>query len=83
MTRVTGSRKPGFRITYIHAFTAIGSDDEEGVIAFMSADGPMPMIAADPERLEQLRPIAQQVADAMDVTVTLARFGTREDLETL
>ena len=48
--------QPGFRITSITAFTAIGDDDEEGVVAFLGpGDVWMPMVAADMTRLTQLR----------------------------
>ena len=51
--------QPGFRITEITAFTKIGPDDEEGVCAFLGPDGMwMPMIAADPHRVDDLRAIA-------------------------
>ena len=52
--------QPGFRITEITAFTAIGEDDEEGICAFLSGDGIwMPMVAADISRLTQLRERAE------------------------
>ena len=52
--------QPGFRITSITAFTTIGPDDEEGVMAFMTPSGTwMPMIAADSHRVDDLREIAK------------------------
>jgi hypothetical protein len=51
--------QPGFRITEITAFTTIGEDDEEGVVAFMGDGVWMPMIAADITRLTQLRQHAE------------------------
>lgn len=52
---------PGFRITSITAFTTIGKDNEEGVMAFRDeAQGVwMPMIAADEHRVNDLRRIAE------------------------
>lgn len=52
------TKYPGFRIRTIHAITGIDDDDEEGIPAFMSPDGPIPMIASDHVRLEQLKQIA-------------------------
>lgn len=55
------TRYPGFRIETITAFTTIGDDDEEGVLAFLGKDGFwIPMVAANPERLEDLRRIAAE-----------------------
>lgn len=71
---------PGFRITTIHAITAIGPDDEEGVPAFMSALGPIPMIAANEERLESLKEKAQELADMDGVDFKITRFSVREDI---
>jgi hypothetical protein len=59
-------------------------DDTEGIPAFLSKGGtPMPMIGADKERIESLRPIAQEIADASGVALTLCHFTTREDVETI
>ena len=60
---------PGFRITEITAFTTIGPDDEEGVVAFMDGEIWMPMVAADITRLSMLRAIADRFrADGTDIT---------------
>lgn len=70
----------GFRITEIHAITAIGEDGEEGVPAWMSTVGPIPLIAADPRRLDQIKALAQQIADATDQNFKITRFSVREDI---
>lgn len=72
-----------FRIETIHAFVAVDDDDEEGLTGFMSESGWMPMVAADPTRLESLRPIAQQIAAASGATIKLVRFSQREELEVI
>lgn len=73
-----------FRITSITAYTQIGPDDEEGIIAFLNDDGAwMPMIAADPARLDQLRMFAQVTADISGRPVTVRQFGIGEVLDTI
>jgi len=70
-----------FRITSITAFTQIGEDDEEGVIAFLGADGMWyPLVAADGERLEAMRPHAQRIADITDRPVCERRFDAAMEL---
>jgi len=70
----------GFRITEIHAVTSIGDDDEEAIPAFMSADGPVPMISSDRVRLEQLKQMAQFVADRTGKNFKIVKFSAREDV---
>ena len=48
----------------------------------MSPDGVMwPMVAANEERLTQLRPLARWIAQRSGRPVTLVRFTTREERE--
>lgn len=73
-----------FRITSITAYTQIGPDDEEGIIAFLNDDGAwMPMIAADPARLDQLRMFAQVTADITRQPVTVRQFAVGEVIGTI
>jgi hypothetical protein len=60
----------GFRIEALTAFTIIGEDDEEGVMAFHDAATRtwIPMIAADERRVEQLRGIARSIRPDGDYT---------------
>lgn len=72
----------GFRITLIHAFIAVADDKDEGITGFLDRSGMwMPMIAADPKRLELLRPKAQEIATASGRKIWVARFAHREDIE--
>lgn len=74
---------PGFRIMSLHAFVALDpATDEEGVIAQRMIDGWMPMVAANPERLEQFRADATRIAKATGQTIKLVKFSVREDVET-
>lgn len=56
--------KAGFRITTIHAFTALDDDEEEGLCAMLTPSGWMPMVAGDEVRLGVLRPMAAEIAKA-------------------
>jgi len=60
----------GFKITKIYAFIATDPmDGDEGVIAFQNDDGPMmPMIGADMTRLNDLRVIADQIAENANIS---------------
>lgn len=65
-------------------FAFIAPDAEgEGLTAFRTADGWMPMVAADPTRVDGLRKVAQMIADATGKSVTLARFSVRENVEVI
>jgi hypothetical protein len=70
----------GFRITEIHAIVGIGDDDEEGIPAVMTGDGPLPLIASDRVRLEQLKMMAQQIANQTSLSYKVVRFSVREDV---
>lgn len=72
------------RIEQLYAFIALDPEDNtEGVIAFQSPAGPMPMVAADMKRVEQMRPVAAALAREGGIKVTLCRFEIRTELETL
>lgn len=74
----------GFRITTLHAFTQVGEDDEEGIIAVLGPDDIwVPAITADPVRLEWFRPWAEITARTTGRPVLLSRFDVRTDLETI
>lgn len=67
---------PGFRITVIHAITAIGDDDEEGIPAL----GNLPLIAANEERLHMITAMAQDISNLTGQTFKITRFSVREDI---
>lgn len=70
----------GFRITEIYAITGIGGDDEEGVPAFLTSAGAMPLIAADPRRLASIKAMAQRIADETGRNFKITKFSVREDI---
>lgn len=66
-----------FKITEIWAFCAVGPDGDEGLPAFNAPGGlVMPMVCADKARLENLRPLAEALADKKGITIRLKRFTT-------
>jgi alkanesulfonate monooxygenase SsuD/methylene tetrahydromethanopterin reductase-like flavin-dependent oxidoreductase (luciferase family) len=74
----------GFRITTLWAFVSVDpSDGDEGLLAARIGDYWLPMVAADRERLELLRPYAEKTGRAGNVRVRLIRFEQRTEVEVL
>lgn len=74
------------RIKEIFAFVSEDEHGDEGICAFSTPAGMMPMIGADPERIEDLRPIAKLLAGQKQFTnkgIKLIKFTVREDLEVI
>ena len=70
------------RIDQMYAFIQLDPlDNTEGVIAFMSENGWMPMVGADMGRVEFLKPMAKRVADETGRPVQLIKFSVREEIE--
>jgi|SRR6266849_5113092 len=71
-------------IDEIFMFISVDDDGNEGVCAFQTASGMMPMIGADLDRIESLRPIAKQLAGIQEYTgkkIRLVKFKVREEME--
>ena len=68
------------KIDAMWAFVSVDQDGNEGVCAFQSGMGPMPMVAADGARVDSLRPIARSLTRS-GLTIKLVKFSKREDLE--
>lgn len=72
------------RIEEIWAYTQVDPrDNNEGVIALETKHGPLPMIAADKERLDDLRPYAMEMAVRTGRPVNVTKFSVREDVEVI
>ncbi len=72
------------KIEAIYAFISIDEGPEdEGIVAALMGDKWMPLVGADMDRVESLKPLAMGVARATGKRIVLARFGDREDLEEL
>jgi hypothetical protein len=66
-----------FKITEVFAFIAVDpTDGDEGVMAFYSEDmgGMMPMIGADPKRVESLTIKAEEIKVNHAIDYTIKRF---------
>lgn len=73
-----------YRITELFAFVAVDHDGDEGVIGFRHPSGDwLPLVGADMERIESLKPFAMKTAAASGKPVKLLRFKVREEIETL
>lgn len=75
--------KGQLRIEQMYAFICLDRDNTEGVVAFQSATGPMPMVGADMKRVDSLRPLAAKIARETGTKITLCRFEIRTELETI
>ncbi len=73
--------KGQLRIDSMFAFICLDDDGTEGIPAFMTPGGiAMPMVGADLQRVDSLRPIARQMVEA-GKKITLVKFSHRETLE--
>lgn len=73
----------GFVITDIYAFVAVHPDGDEGILGQSVAGVLMPLIGADLTRLQQLRPMAEQIAKQSGKVVKLVRFTHRTELDVI
>jgi hypothetical protein len=72
------------RIEAMYAFVALDPDDNtEGVVAFMTPQGWVPMVGADLGRVEQLRPLAQEQAKELGLPILLLNFTNRTEVEVI
>ena len=72
------------KIEQIYAFIAEDTGpDDEGVTGFATGMGWMPMVGADIDRIESLKPIAQQIAKSTGKKIKLIKFTNREEVETI
>ena len=65
---------PGFRVEELWVFIGIDDDGDEGVMAFQSGQGVVPLVAADETRRRQLEPIAKQIAEVKGGTYECRHF---------
>jgi hypothetical protein len=71
-------------INEIWAFVSVDPEDGyEGVISapLMGPGSQVPLIAADPKRLDSLWPIARNIAAVTGVKCKLVKFWNREEIE--
>jgi hypothetical protein len=72
------------KIESIWAFVSVDPQDgNEGVCAFQIGPQMMPMMAADPKRLEAITPLAESLALRTGMKIKLVRFTAREEIREL
>ena len=72
------------RINEMYAFVVVDDDGTEGIPALRSVNGvAMPLVGADLDRIADLRPFAQDLAQRLGKPIDLIRFTVREHLETI
>lgn len=80
---MSDTTRPPYRIDSVFVFIAADENGDEGLIGCEGPHGWVPFVCGDLERVEQLRPLAQDVADATGRPVTLRYLGTARNVETL
>lgn len=69
------------RIEEMYAFAAEDNGpDDEGIVAMSMGSVMMPLVGADIERVESLKPIARDIARQTGKKIKLLRFSNREDV---
>lgn len=69
------------RVESMYAFLVVDDDGTEGVPAFFTDGGWMPLVGADMERVESLRNVARGLATDLGKRITLVEFTTRTEKE--
>lgn len=68
-------------ITSIVAAIAVDEADQmEGICAYRVGDAWLPLVAADEERYDQIRQVAELIADSTGGTVKMVRFTERTEI---
>jgi len=71
---------PKINVIYAFISTEEGPEDE-GIVAAKFGDTWMPLVGADMERVNSLKPLAKQIAQTTGKRIVLARFTVREEIE--
>lgn len=76
--------KNRLKVDELWAWVSVDPEDQnEGIIAFESPMGPMPMVGADRERMMSMKKFAEQTAQKSGIEVKLLRFTKRNEIEIL
>lgn len=62
------------KIKELFAFVITDEQGDEGIMGFKISDGWLPMVGADMERVDCLRPIADMIAKQSDKTYEIRHF---------
>lgn len=71
------------KIDQMFAFVVEEEDGGEGVAAWRTSTGWMPLVGADMQRVESLRHVAQLIADTTGRPIKLVKFSQLETVEQL
>jgi hypothetical protein len=72
------------RIEQMYAFVVVDDDGTEGVIGVPKPGGEwIPLVGADMRRVEQMTPIAKQLASAIGKSIDVLKFSQRTLLKTI
>jgi len=71
-----------FKIETLWAYVSENEKDDEGICGYQDPRTQqwLPLIAADKERLQLLRPFAHQIAKVTKKKIKLVKFHSREDI---
>lgn len=73
---------PKLVITEMWAYIA-QTPEGEGVVAIKKGIAWMPLVGADLERIQSMRPMAERLAKQSGQRMTLVRFTTRTELDVI
>lgn len=68
------------KIDKVYAFVQVDTDKNEGIPAFRTNDGFMPLIAADWDRIESLMPMVREM-QSTGHEIKLLEFSSRKELD--
>lgn len=68
------------RITELYAFIAKDKEGNEGIMGFSNGGQMMPLIGADIDRVESLKPIADRIAALNGIEYELRYFTTHGEV---
>lgn len=69
------------KITEMFAFvTTDKGPDDEGLVGYATIEGWMPLVGADPSRIESLKPIAQKIAKKTGKPIRILKFSQMEEI---
>ena len=71
------------KVNQTFAYVAVDDNGDEGICGFMHEGTWMPMVCADWDRVQSLKPIAQQIADNSGNKIQLIKLSQRSLVENI
>ncbi|KKL12546.1 hypothetical protein LCGC14_2534710, partial [marine sediment metagenome] len=69
------------KIIELYAFIATDNNGDEGITAMLVGNKWLPMVGADMDRIESLRPVAEKIAGIHGQKIIIAKFTNRVHIE--